>query len=140
MNANLFNLIGRYFWAVCLAFSAYNYIVGLRSLVSRESTDPRASEAAVNLRRWFAVAGALPWVVMGWGILVGGVPNVWSFFRPQDRNPYVLAWFATLFIIAFGFAFWVFILEGAERSLFCSRSSSNGIERAFAERLRERLN
>ena len=37
------------------------------------------------------------------------------FFRPQDRNPYVVAWFATLFILAFGFVFWVFFLEGAEK-------------------------
>lgn len=52
---------------------------------------------------------------MGWAILMGGVPNIWYFFRPQDRNPYVLVWFATLFILAFGFAFWVFLLEGAEK-------------------------
>src|ERR1700722_1512027 len=112
---NFFNFIGHYFWLVCLGFSAYGYVLGVRSLASKDSTDPRASAGAVVLRRWFAVAGAVPWVVMGWGILIGGVPNVWSFFRPQDRNPYVTAWFATLFIIAFGFAFWVFILEGAEK-------------------------
>jgi len=52
---------------------------------------------------------------MGWAILMGGVPNIWYFFRPQDRNPYVLVWFATLFILALGFAFWVFLLEGAEK-------------------------
>ena len=67
------------------------------------------------MRRGFAVAEALPWVVMGWAIVVGEVPNIWYFFRPQDRNPYVLAWFATLFILAIGFAFWVFFLEGAEK-------------------------
>ena len=27
----------------------------------------------------------------------------------------MLAWFATLFILAIGFAFWVFFLEGAEK-------------------------
>lgn len=115
MNANLFSFIGRYFWAVCLAICAYNYVLGMRTVGSRGPSDPSASPAAISLRRWFAVAGALPWVVMGWAIMIGGVPNIWYFFRPQDRNPYVLAWFATLFILAFGFAFWVFLLEGAEK-------------------------
>jgi hypothetical protein len=112
---SLFNFLGRYFWALGLAFSAYNCAAGIRALASRDATDPSASPAAISLRRGFAVAGALPWVVMGWAIVVGGVPNIWYFFRPQDRNPYVLAWFATLFILAIGFAFWVFFLEGAEK-------------------------
>lgn len=112
---NLFSIVGRYFWLLCLIISAYRYVAGIRSLDSTGPSDPRASPAAIALRRWFAVASALPWVVMGWAILIGGVPNVWYFFRPQDRNPYVLAWFAAVFAIAAYFAFWVFILAGAEK-------------------------
>ena len=47
--------------------------------------------------------------------MVGGVPNVWYFFRPQDRDPYVLTWFATLFVLALGLAFWVLLLGGAQK-------------------------
>jgi hypothetical protein len=112
---NFFGAVGRYFWVLCLGITAYRYVIGMRSLASRDPSDPRASAGAIVLRRWFAVAAALPWVVMGWGILGGGVPNIWYFFRPQDRNFYVLAWFATIFAIAFYFAFWVFFLEGAEK-------------------------
>jgi hypothetical protein len=53
--------------------------------------------------------------VMGWGILTGGVPNVWYFLQPQSGNPYVLAWFASVFAVALWFTFWVFFLEGAEK-------------------------
>jgi hypothetical protein len=112
---NLFAVIGRYFWLLCLGFSAYNYVIGMRSLSSRDPTDPRASRDAIALRRWFAISSAVPWVVMGWAIIIGGVPNIWYFFRPQDRNPYVLAWFATIFVGAIYFAFWVFFLGGAEK-------------------------
>jgi hypothetical protein len=112
---NLFSSVGRYFWLLCLGLSAYRYVVGIRSIATMGPSDPRASPAAIALRRWFALVSALPWVVMGWAILIGGVPNIWYFFRPQDRNPYVWVWFATLFAIAFGFAFWVFILAGAEK-------------------------
>jgi hypothetical protein len=112
---NLFNILGRYFWLLCLGISAYQYVVGIRSLASRDPTDPRGSREAVSLRRWMLLMSALPWVVMGWGIMYRDVPNVWYYFRPQDRNPYVLAWFATIFAIAIFFAFWVFFLGGAEK-------------------------
>jgi hypothetical protein len=114
-KVNLINIVGRYFWLLCLGISAYQYVVGIRALRSRDPDDPRASAEAIVLRRWFIILSDLPWVVMGWGVLVGRVPNIWYFFRPQDRNPYVVGWFATLFILAFGFAFWVFFLEGAEK-------------------------
>jgi hypothetical protein len=87
----------------------------MRSLESRDSSDPSTSSAAIALRRWLTLGSALPWAVMGWGILIGGVPNIWYYFRPQDRNPYVLTWFATIFAIAAYFAFWVFFLEGAQK-------------------------
>lgn len=112
---NLFSIMGRYFWLLCLGVTAYNYVVGVRSISAREPTDPRASADAVTLRRWFAISSALPWVVMGWAIVIGGVPNVWYFFRPQDRNPYVLAWFASIYVLAFYFAYWVFLRGGARK-------------------------
>jgi hypothetical protein len=112
---NLFNILGRYFWLLCLSISAYRYLAGVRALSLGDPTDLRVSAEAIVLRCWFAVASALPWVVMGWAILLGGVPNIWYFFRPQDRNPYVLAWFAIMFAMAFYFAFWVFLLGGAEK-------------------------
>lgn len=112
---NPFNILGRYFWLLCLGVSAYQYVVGMRSLASKDPTDPRASAEAIALRRWIFVVSDLPWVVMGWAILSGGVPNMWYFFRPQDRNPYVLAWFAMLFLISFCFAFWVFFRGGAKK-------------------------
>jgi hypothetical protein len=114
-SVNLFTIIGRYFWLLCLGVSAYNYIVGMSSLASRDPTDPRASVDAIALRRWFAIYSALPWAVMGWGIIVGGVPNIWYYFRPQDRNPFVLVWFAAIFLVAIYFAFWVFLRDGAQK-------------------------
>lgn len=56
----------------------------------------------------------LPWVVMGIGCTVGGVPTVLHFFRPRDGNPFVLAWYCTVFIIWAGGTFWLFLRNGAE--------------------------
>jgi hypothetical protein len=114
-TVNLFNIVGRYFWFLCLGLSAYQYFVGIRGLSAKDPADPRAGAEAISLRRWFAVISDLPWVVMGWGILVGGVPNVWYFLQPGSGNPYVLAWFASVSAVALWFTFWVFFLEGAEK-------------------------
>lgn len=115
MNVDPFAIIGRYFWLLCLGITAFNYITQLRALASKDPGDPRLSAEAVALRRRFALILAVPWVVMGWGIVFGGVPNVWYYFRPQDRDPYVWTWFATLFFIALSFAYWVFFRGGAEK-------------------------
>ena len=112
---DLFHILGRYFWLLCLAIGAYQYVVGLRSLSSKDQNDPRASAEAIALRRWFAIFSELPWLVMGAGILIGDVPNIWYYFRPQDRNPFVLAWFASVFLLAFYFAYWVFFRRGAQK-------------------------
>jgi hypothetical protein len=111
----MFALIGRYFWLVCLGIAIYNYMAGVRSLESKAPSDPTASVDARRLRRWFAIGAVLPWLVMGWGILMGGVPTIWYYFRPQDRNPFVLAWFATMYIEACYFAYWVFVQDGAQK-------------------------
>lgn len=110
-----FHIVGCYFWMLCLAIGGFQYFAGLRSLSSKDPADPRRSAEAVALRRWFAVLSELPWVVMGVGIVVGAVPNIWYYFRPQDRDPFVLAWFVTVFMLAFYLAYWVFFRAGAQK-------------------------
>jgi hypothetical protein len=124
---NLFAIIGRYFWLLCLAIVSFNYIVGQRKVAARDSADPRLSSEVISYRRLFAVASAVPWVVMGVGILLGGVPNIWYYFRPQDHDPFVLAWFGSLFIISISFAFWVFFLGGAEKVVAFRLIEVNGL-------------
>jgi hypothetical protein len=87
----------------------------MRSLNARAPTDSSASADAVTLRRWFAIASVVPWLVMGWGVEIGGIPSIWYYFRPQDHNPFVMAWFGTIVLLTVYFAFWVFFLGGAER-------------------------
>jgi hypothetical protein len=60
---NLFNIIGRYFWLLCLGLSAYQYFAGIRSLVSKDPNDPQASAEAITLRRWIAVGMDVSWIV-----------------------------------------------------------------------------
>lgn len=113
----LFDILGRYFWLIALVFGALSYLAAARSVESFDDGDPRATSEAKSLRLWFAMVSTTPWLVMGVGILFGGVPNVWSYFRPQDGNPYVLAWFVTIFLIALVHLYWVFFRGGAEKTV-----------------------
>src|SRR5262249_5301010 len=47
--------------------------------------------------------------------LTGGTPTIWHYFRPQDRNPFVLAWLASGFVLSCVFAYWVLLSDGAKK-------------------------
>ena len=115
---NFFQLVGRYFWLVCIVITLVNYRKALGQApavgVGPDGRGPDAGLRALYLRR-AALFGVLPWIVMGAGILAGGVRDVWAYFRPQDADPWVLAWFATLLALALANAAWVFLADGARK-------------------------
>jgi hypothetical protein len=109
----VFDLIGKYFWALCIGITVLNfYIIAPRNPESEAARMLNADELQAVRHRIFG-AMILPWVVMGIAQLVGKVPNVWSFFRPQDLNPYVWSWYASVFLLSCAFAYWVFARGGA---------------------------
>ncbi len=94
--------------------------------------DPQRIAAGARLMRQFAGIGVLPWLVMGWGVLVGGVPGVWSYFRPQDGNPYVWAWLASIFALSVANAVWVLAFDGARKMVEFELTSLFGGRRRLA--------
>jgi hypothetical protein len=109
-----FRLISQYFWLVCLAISLINYI-GARRRIGTQNGGPLNVDDAIRYVRWFALAGALPWALMGIGQLSGATPTIWYYFRPQDLNPFVLAWFACIFAVTIAYAVWVLFMDGASK-------------------------
>ena len=55
---------------------------------------PELMDGYMRLVRDVLFWGNLPWRVMGVGIELGGVPGMFSYFRPRHGNPFVLAWLA----------------------------------------------
>jgi len=75
---------------------------------------PELAQGYARLFRGVLLWGNLPWIVMGVGIELGGVPRLSSYFRPRDGNPFVLAWFGVVIALwVFGFH-WLFARRGAE--------------------------
>jgi len=111
-----FRLLSTYFWLIALAFGAFNYFRADQNVASAALSADQEAEARIYLRR-FAIAGALPWVIMGIGQFTGSVPSIWHYFRPQDQNPFVIAWLAVMFLQACLFAWWVLLAGGARKIL-----------------------
>jgi hypothetical protein len=58
--------------------------------------------------------GNLPWIIMGLGLELGGLPSIFSYFRPRDGNPFVLAFFIVVFAVWILGFWWLFFARGAE--------------------------
>lgn len=102
-------LFDHWFWLLCLAPMLY--------LACRGESDYAPAgvdylRRAVYQRRATLIA-TLPFFVMGAGEILGGVPAASSYLRPQDGNPWVLAWYATLLALTLLYIGWVFLAGGA---------------------------
>lgn len=76
--------------------------------------DPSLKAGYDKLIRGYLFYNSLPWVVMGLGSVLGGVPSVWHYLKPREGNPFVLSWFVTVFCLVGFRTFWLFFWGGAE--------------------------
>jgi hypothetical protein len=129
----MFPVFARYFWVLALAVSVYNFVAASRSEAAYAGLDTAQVARARRLRRRFAVMSIVPWLIMGYGQLIGGVPTVFHYFRPQDRNPYVLAFVASIFVASVVVAIWAVFFGGARTAVtlrlavFPGASATNGL-------------
>ena len=110
----LFTLITTYFWLICIVVIIANGAASKQKSKKYIEEKPELSEGYATLIRSFVLWGNVPWVVMGIGCTIGGVPSVWHYFRPQDGNPYVLAWFGSVFVLWILGTYWLLFRGGAE--------------------------
>jgi hypothetical protein len=109
------DFISRYFWLMAIGATAANWVIFRKSAQKHIAENPQLQEGYAALLRGYLVWMNIPWLVMGVGCTVGGVPSVWHYFRPSDGNPYVLAWFGSVFLLWLLGTFWLFFREGAEK-------------------------
>jgi len=130
-----FELFGHFFWALCLTTQAAQYLFASHRLARAHAGQPgRAHAAAIYLRR-ATIGIAVPWLIMGWGELSGGSAGVWVYFRPQDGNPFVLGWLASMLALALIFTLWVFLANGA-RKIVELKLSLNGPAQTSERKIR----
>jgi hypothetical protein len=124
---NLFQyLFSQYFWLLCLAVTVYDYVAVRRRLAATADLDADAAAGLNEYLRRFALVTSIPWLIMGAGQIVGSTPAVWYYFRPQDRNPFVLAWFGSIFLVSVWYAYWVLLAGGAKITVELGKVSRGG--------------
>jgi hypothetical protein len=109
-----FRFIEHHGWLVFVAVTCLNALI--LKLHSRRyiRQQPELADGYGRLIRGVLFWGNLPWLVMGAGIELGGLPGMFSYFHPRDGHPFVLAWFGvviTIWILGF---WWLFARGGAE--------------------------
>jgi hypothetical protein len=111
---DLFSLLTKWFWAVSIIVTLLNTAI-FRSRASRQiQANPKLQEGYRTLIKGFVFWGNLPWVIMGVGCVFGEVPSVFHFFRPRDGNPFVLAFFASVFLEWILGTYWLVYRGGAQ--------------------------
>lgn len=111
---DFFTIISKGFWVVCVAFTVLNAGILWFSARKYIKVAPELAEGYATIIRGLVIWGNIPWVVMGIGFVFGGVPSLLHFFRPRDGNPFVLAFFASVFTIWLRDTSWLIFQHGAE--------------------------
>ncbi len=95
----LFKFISKYFWLVAIVFTGVNCLIFKRRSEKHIKQNPELAEGYSVLFRGYLFWMNVPWIIMGIGCTIGRIPSVWYYFRPKDGNPYVLAWFGSVFAL-----------------------------------------
>jgi hypothetical protein len=111
---NPFFFISKFFWAICIVLGFANAAIYRFRAGPHIQAHPELAEGYRAIIKGLVGWTSIPWVVMGIGCVFGGVPSVFHYFRPQDGNPYVLAFFASILLICLMGTNWLLFRGGAE--------------------------
>jgi hypothetical protein len=114
MDLSIFRLLSRWFWLVLIGVTCLNALDFRRRANQFIKARPELEPGYRTLTKGFLLWGNLPWIIMGAGIVFGAVPSVFSYFRPRDGNPFVLAFFFIVFLEWILGTYWLLFLGGAQ--------------------------
>jgi len=105
----------KHVWVAFIAVTCINAIVWWSRGEPHRIRDPQLTPGYQTLIKGFLIWGNIPWVVMAVGILYGGVPSAISFFSPREGNLFVMAFFASIFLVWIAGTYWLFLADGASK-------------------------
>jgi hypothetical protein len=104
----------RHFWLLFVAVTCVNGVIWWRRAQKQIEGNPQLEAGYRRLIRGWIIYGNLPWLVMGAGVTVGGVPTVVHFINLRN-GPWVVAWFVTVVMLWALTIIWLFFRRGAEQ-------------------------
>jgi hypothetical protein len=109
----LFSMISKWFWVLCILVMLINAAVFRFRANKHIKKNPSLETGYKKIIKGFVMWGSIPWIVMGIGCTVGGIPSVWNYFNPSEGDPYGLAFFGSVFLIWISGSYWIFFKGGA---------------------------
>jgi hypothetical protein len=104
-----------YMWVACIGVMIAN---GLhwwhkgRDAIAQKS---ELREGYKKLIRGFILWGSIPWLLMGFGLLLGGVDSIFDYLQPRKANPWVMVWYLSAIVLLVLFLWWIFARGGAQK-------------------------
>lgn len=95
------------FWAGAVLINLVNAALSWRCARKDMAARPERAADYKLLLHVFFFALNVPLAIMGLGMVVGGVPDVFHFMRPRDGNPWVVALHVTLLLLLLAWLAWL---------------------------------
>lgn len=111
---DLARLFIRHFWLLAIVVSFINAAIVYLRLRKVIESQPELRAGYRNLLLGQVTILNVPWLVMGAGTVIGGVPTLFHFFNPRDGNPWVIAFHVALVLLFVASAVWIYSKGGAE--------------------------
>lgn len=107
---NPIDFVGRYVWIASIGLIIWEVL-----RPTKYTLPPADRKRYQNIRYFLGGTSMIPWLVMGYGICIGGVPGIGPYFRPQDHNIHVLVWYLAAFLACVAYACWVLLFDGDKK-------------------------
>ena len=110
----IFHIFSKFFWLLCVVFTSVFVFRAQRAAKGYIVKEPELASGYRTIIRGYCILLILPWLVMGIGCTIGGIPSFWHFLNPEEGNPFILTWFISNFIVLGVISYWIFFRGGAK--------------------------
>jgi len=104
-----------YAWVLFILIIVLNaFILKIRSKKFVKN-NPELEEGYDRIFKGYLIYMNIPWVIMGVGMLLGGVPSTFSYLTPaRISSPFIIVFHATIVILWILSIWWLYFKDGAE--------------------------
>ena len=107
-------IISKWFWLIFIVVCFINAVIFQLRAKEQTRRKPELAEGYRKIIRGFLIWANIPWLIMGFGVMVGGVPGILDYFKPADGNPYVMTFYGFVCFVWILGTWWLFFKNGAE--------------------------
>lgn len=115
----MINLFLRHLWVMLVLGNTLGIALQWWWANRRLRQDPKAQARVAAMAKRSLIVTCIPWVVMGIGATVGGIPSFFEFLRPRVGNIYVLAFYASIVAVWALTSWWLVFRDGATQVVAC---------------------